>query len=117
MASLEAYTNEEVRSFMRELAIELQQATPKDTTNASYNWIWDLVRRIAPAGSRQAVNTGPYFAGLSLAARFTIRMGMAYMENLVHYIGALDQGWSPQAPPHFVLLIIRRVMARRGAAT
>jgi hypothetical protein len=112
IAHMEAFVNGEMREFMQALATELQEATPKDTTHASYNWIWSLVRRSFAAGSREAVDIGAFLTGLHMISRYSIHWGKAYMDNLVHYIGKLDQGWSPQAPPGFVFLIIRKVLSK-----
>ena len=117
LGSLEEYVNDTVRTLLIQLNTELSQATPKDTTHAASNWIGGENQHTSPAGSRTAVTWMFFHMGVAEAKAYTIRKGKFYLTNMVHYIGALDQGYSPQAPPGFVGMTIRRVVDWLNART
>lgn len=110
LASLEDYVNETVRTLIIQLNAELSLATPKDTTHAASNWIGGENPHTSPAGSKTNVTWMYLEMGIAEARAWTIRKGKFYLSNMVHYIGALDQGYSPQAPPGFVGMTIRKVV-------
>lgn len=121
IADLEAFVNDRVRKLAYDMALELQEATPKDTHHAESNWIWGLSEKLWTAGSKKHVDFSAWRTGLTEVAAWTIHQGSLIMRNNVHYIGKVDQfgkrgldaGSSPQAPAGFIGKTIRSVL--RGA--
>lgn len=111
VAGLEEFVSSQIRVLAEDLARGLEEATPKDTKHAASNWIWGTDPRSEPAGSKRAVTWGPFHAGIAMLASWTIERGKLHMSNMVKYIGDLDQGWSSQAPPGYVAMTIRSVIA------
>lgn len=111
VAGLEEFVSQQVRILTAALAHGLAEATPKDTTHAASNWPIETEQRSDPVGSKKAVSWGPFHSGIAMLAGWSITRGKLYISNMVKYIGDLDQGWSSQAPPGYVAMTIRNVIA------
>lgn len=97
-----------VTAIATHIAQELIPATPVDTGRARGNWRPALN---APPATPISVLDPTGQATISriavVAARF--RPGdTLFISNLVEYIGQLNRGSSPQAPPEFVEMAIER---------
>lgn len=96
--------------MMFDLAISLEDETPKKTHHAASNWIWNDSPRMVPEGSRKHVSYEAFTAGLTALSQWTLDKGALYLTNAVHYIQDLDEGYSPQAPAGFIHMTIRKVI-------
>ena len=123
---LESFT-EKVCTFLTiEATANLIEATPVDTGWARANWIprigrpappptGDAPRRQAGQAARSGTlinQTSEQSAGQASALRYRLNQGRIFITNNVPYIGRLNQGHSPQAPPGFVQRAIRRAIGR-----
>lgn len=81
----------------------LVRRTPVDVGWARANWIPSIGSPIeAPAGDREAVNTGPQQAGMAQLTQYRLGDGAVFITNNVPYIVRLNAGSSTQAPAGFV---------------
>ncbi len=110
---------EHVERQMVALAFEvhanLGEDTPRDTSFARSNWIPEIGKSFEGlAGSRAAaeagsVDSGPSTRGLAaLISEYRLLRGPIFLTNNVTYIGALNDGHSPQQPAGFVQRAIAR---------
>lgn len=100
-----------LRVLAYQMAFELHNTTPVDTTNARNNWIASVGSDHGrTSGSKENPSTAGFFQGLREIAAFQISHGFIWLSNNVHYIVDLNQGYSPQAPPQFVQKAIGKVI-------
>src|SRR5678815_1202861 len=100
-------TERQFRKLVLDITADAIKETPLDTGWARANWVPSLRDRDEPAGSRGSVETSSQSRGMVDAA--TAKIGdTVYINNNVPYIGELNRGHSPQAPPGYVDAIIAR---------
>jgi len=111
----------QVKKKMRETAAQRQrklagllqeylfQDTPKDTHWAASNWIFNKDRpHTHVSGSKLNVSYAEAKTSAGILKRWNPYRGPVVLSNNVPYIGLLNAGHSPQAPPGFVQDAIRR---------
>lgn len=87
--------------------------TPKDTEWAASNWIINAGRpHTHVAGDKINVSYSEAKSSQSIVKRWDPFKGPVYLSNNVPYIGLLDAGYSPQAPPGFVQAAIDQATSR-----
>lgn len=102
--------------------VELAASTPVDTTNAANNWILSTGSPfVGVDGSRENPSHAAQDAGIQRMRRYDVgRDGKVFLGNQVFYLQFLDDGWSQQAPPGFVAMVLagasRRASTERRSA-
>lgn len=94
----------------------LVEATPVDLGWARANWVPDIGRPyrvnitdFEPTSGAALALSGSVSAELAtLSFSYNMNMGPIFLSNNVPYIGALDAGHSPQAPPGYVQATVER---------
>lgn len=102
---IKGYANEVVARFANKLADELSEATPKDTTHASINWI---VRKDGSRGEEYGEPTTNWkrppqptreALGARRTGRFSTRSTTVQVMNVVPYVKAINDGTHPYQYP------------------
>lgn len=110
-----------LRDVMLLAADAVTNATPVDTHHAESNWVLSTRQPyMGVDGSRSAVSWAAQNAGIAALQTYDIgRDGKIYLRNNVLYLEFLDQGWSQQAPAHFVAMAFQSAARRapRGRKT
>ena len=110
------------------LTFNLIDATPVDTGWAQAHWRPQLGRRGANSARIPEVPEAKTLAdkierlpaaknaqNAAVSAVANYKQGRIFITNPVPYIGRLNEGYSPQAPPNFVELAVRK--SRRSFST
>ena len=111
---LQQHGNQIIRKLTAELHRELLLNTPIDTGHCQSNWIVSHgAPTVSVVGSKQHVDatTAPASLAAVLGARDLLK-STTYICNNVHYVGALNDGYSPQQPAGFVERAILVSVAR-----
>jgi hypothetical protein len=96
----------------------LTNATPVDTEHAASNWLLSVGGPVTSvAGSRAAVNWGPWRDGRAVIAAYDVRQGQIFMRQNVGYVVHLNRGHSQQAPAGFVEAALAGAAYRAPAGT
>lgn len=111
-ADLHRYTSAEVRALALDVQANLQEDTPRDTGWARANWVMSLGSPFVDVSAAETKDPTPADVAAAAAkqqasigelAAYDVDQGLIFTTNNVPYIGALNEGHSPQqARPGFV---------------
>ena len=126
IADLTTFTAKETLGLALDIQANLQEDTPRDTSWARANWVLSSgAPHIDPAVAEVTDPTPSQVAGAMAkqieaaneVASYTLADGAIFTTNNVPYIGALNNGWSPQqASPAFIQRSVGRALMEREAA-
>lgn len=125
IADLDRFTTLEVITLGLNINANLREDTPVDTGWAAANWVPSVGQPFDGSGYKKDPQPGDVAERARMAQEGTNAIlswqpeqGPIFSSNNVPYIGALNAGHSPQAPPGFVLFAIERAIQQtesRGA--
>lgn len=121
MDDLDRFITSEIVGLSFELHAELTESTPVNLGWARANFVpaiaspWrENLKDAEPssgAASSKAAKVAAELARISVS--YKVDMGPLYISNNVPYIGRLNDGHSPQAPPGYIETAIERAIANR----